>query len=118
MLAIMIGKRPLPTSVQPPHQPVLVMVGASMLWVGWFGFNGGSPFAANGDAAAFVTHISAATACVTWMIWERVRFGKASLIGIATGMVAGLRRLPRLPGTSVPWAHWSSAVSPGFCVRS
>ena len=101
VLAIMIGKRPgFPSSGQPPHQPVLVMVGASMLWVGWFGFNGGSPFAANGDAvaAAFVTHISAATACVTWMIWERVRFGEASLIGIATGMVAGLASITPAAG--------------------
>ena len=101
VLAIMIGKRPgFPKGVQPPHQPVLVMVGASMLWVGWFGFNGGSPFAANGDAvaAAFVTHISAATACVTWMLWERLRFGKASLIGIATGMVAGLASITPAAG--------------------
>ena len=101
VLAIMIGKRPgFPKGVQPPHQPVLVMVGASMLWVGWFGFNGGSPFAANGDAvaAAFVTHISAATACVTWMLWERMRFGKASLIGIATGMVAGLASITPAAG--------------------
>ena len=101
VLAIMIGKRPgFPTSVQPPHQPVLVMIGASMLWVGWFGFNGGSPFAASGDAvaAAFVTHISAATACCTWMLWERFRFGKASLIGIATGMVAGLASITPAAG--------------------
>jgi len=76
------------------------MIGASMLWVGWFGFNGGSPFAANGDAvaAAFVTHISAATACCTWMLWERMRFGKASLIGIATGMVAGLASITPAAG--------------------
>jgi Amt family ammonium transporter len=76
------------------------MIGASMLWVGWFGFNGGSPFAANGDAvaAAFVTHISAATACCTWMLWERFRFGKASLIGIATGMVAGLASITPAAG--------------------
>ena len=101
VLAIMIGKRPgFPSSIQPPHQPVLVMIGASMLWVGWFGFNGGSPFAANGDAvaAAFVTHISAATACCTWMLWERMRFGKASLIGIATGMVAGLASITPAAG--------------------
>ncbi|MGB1156031.1 MAG: ammonium transporter [Alphaproteobacteria bacterium] len=101
VLAIMIGPRPgFPGSVQPPHQPVLVMIGASMLWVGWFGFNGGSPFAASGDAvsAALVTHISAATACCTWMLWERMRFGKASLIGIATGMVAGLASITPAAG--------------------
>lgn len=99
--ALVIGNRNgFPTQPMAPHNLTMCVTGAGMLWVGWFGFNGGSPFAANGDAvaAAFVTHISAATACVTWMIWERVRFGKASLIGIATGMVAGLASITPAAG--------------------
>ncbi len=101
VLAAMLGARPgFPSGVRPPHQPALVMIGAAMLWVGWFGFNGGSPGAANNDAisAVLVTHLSAAAACVTWSLWERIRFGKPSLIGIATGMVAGLASITPASG--------------------
>tara|TARA_E500000075_G_C6977723_1_gene314641 strand:- start:1149 stop:1763 length:615 start_codon:yes stop_codon:yes gene_type:complete len=68
------------------------MIGASMLWVGWFGFNGGSALGANGNAASalLATHLAAATASLVWMVIEWVKFGKPSLVGIATGMVAGL----------------------------
>ena len=91
--AIMVGKRRVfPTSLTPPHSPVLTMIGASLLWVGWFGFNGGSALGAGTSAgmAMLVTHIAAATAALTWMFIEWFRFGRPSLVGVATGMVAGL----------------------------
>ena len=91
--AVVIGRRRnFPASVQPPHSPVLTMVGACMLWVGWFGFNGGSALAAGQGAAMalLVTHISAAVASLVWMVIEWRKFGRPSLVGIATGMVAGL----------------------------
>ena len=91
--ALVVGKRRgFPISVQPPHSPVLTMIGASMLWIGWFGFNGGSALGAGNSAgmALLVTHIAAATASLVWMFIEWIRFGRPSLVGIATGMVAGL----------------------------
>ena len=91
--AVMVGKRRnFPEGLQPPHSPILTMIGAAMLWVGWFGFNGGSALGANGGAgmALLVTHIAAATASLVWMGMEWVRFGRPSLVGIVTGMVAGL----------------------------
>jgi len=90
--AIMVGKRRSFPQLHAPHSPVFTMIGASMLWVGWFGFNGGSALGANGGAsmALLVTHIAAATASLTWMTIEWLRFGKPSLVGIVTGMVAGL----------------------------
>ncbi len=91
--ALVVGKRrSFPTSVQPPHSPVLTMIGASMLWIGWFGFNGGSALGAGNSAgmALLVTHIAAATASLVWMFIEWLRFGRPSLVGIVTGMVAGL----------------------------
>jgi Amt family ammonium transporter len=76
----------------PPHNMTMTLTGAGMLWVGWFGFNGGSALAANGDAAMamLVTHIAAATGAMTWMFIEWMRFGKPSALGAVTGMVAGL----------------------------
>ncbi|MCP4009129.1 MAG: ammonium transporter, partial [Proteobacteria bacterium] len=76
----------------PPHNMTLTVTGAGMLWVGWFGFNGGSALAANGDAAMamLVTHISAATGAMTWMFIEWKKFGKPTALGVVTGMVAGL----------------------------
>jgi Amt family ammonium transporter len=91
--ALVVGKRrSFPTSVQPPHSPVLTMIGASMLWIGWLGFNGGSALGAGNSAgmALLVTHIAAATASLVWMFIEWFRFGRPSLVGIVTGMVAGL----------------------------
>ena len=91
--ALTLGKRRgFPKSITPPHSPILTMIGASMLWIGWFGFNAGSALGANGGAgmAMLVTHISAATASLVWMFIEWRRFGKPSLIGVVTGMVAGL----------------------------
>ena len=73
-----------------------------MLWVGWFGFNGGSALAANGDAgmAILVTHISAATATIVWIIIEKVKFGKSSLVGAVTGCIAGLAKPAIQPVTA------------------
>lgn len=75
-----------------PHNLTMTVAGAGMLWVGWFGFNAGSALAANGDAgmAMLVTHISAATGSLAWMLMEWVKHGKPSVLGIVTGMVAGL----------------------------
>ena len=98
LLAMMLGPRKNRTT--PPHNPGYVMIGASMLWVGWFGFNGGSQLAADGGAAMAltVTHISAATASLTWALWEKIKYGKASLVGIATGTIAGLASITPASG--------------------
>ena len=90
VLAVMLGARKVANV--PPHNPGMVMVGAAMLWVGWFGFNGGSQLAADGGAAMAltVTHISAAAASLSWGLWEKVKYGKVSLVGIVTGTIAGL----------------------------
>ncbi|WP_456376797.1 ammonium transporter [Thiolapillus sp.] len=91
--ALVMGpRRGFPTTPFTPHNMTMTVTGACMLWVGWFGFNGGSALAANGDAAMamLVTHISAATGAMTWMFIEWKRFGKPSALGAVTGMVAGL----------------------------
>jgi len=79
-------------TAMPPHNLTMTVAGAAMLWVGWFGFNAGSALAANGDAgmAMLVTHISAAAGSLAWMAMEWIRHGKPSVLGIVTGMVAGL----------------------------
>lgn len=91
--AIVLGPRKgFPTTPMPPHNLTMTVAGAGMLWVGWFGFNGGSALAANGDAsmAMLVTHISAAAGVLTWSFIEWQRFGKPSVLGAVTGMIAGL----------------------------
>lgn len=91
--AIVLGKRKgFPYTAMPPHNMTLVVTGASMLWVGWFGFNAGSALAANANAgmAMTVTHISAAAGSLAWMACEWFKHGKPSVLGIVTGMVAGL----------------------------
>jgi Amt family ammonium transporter len=91
--AIVLGKRKgFPTTPMPPHNLGMTVTGACMLWVGWFGFNAGSALAANGDAgmAMLVTHLGAASGSLAWMAMEWIRFGKPSVLGIVTGMVAGL----------------------------
>ncbi len=93
LLAAALGARKgFPHDLRPPHSPGLVMIGAAMLWVGWYGFNAGSALAADGSAgmAMTVTHISASAACLTWVVIEWIKFGKPSLVGIATGAIAGL----------------------------
>ncbi len=98
VIAVMLGARK--DTSKPPHNPGYVMIGAAMLWVGWFGFNGGSQLAADGGAAMAltVTHISAATASLTWALWERIKYGKASLVGMVTGTIAGLASITPASG--------------------
>ena len=101
VIAVMVGsRRGFPRDVNPPHSPGMVMIGASMLWVGWFGFNGGSALGANGGAgmAIAVTHISAAIASLTWMMIEWIKHGKPSLIGFVTGTIAGLATITPASG--------------------
>ncbi len=91
--ALVLGNRKgFPQQAMPPHNLTMTVTGAGMLWVGWFGFNAGSALAANGDAgmAMLVTHISAAAGSMAWMMMEWVKHGKPSVLGIVTGMVAGL----------------------------
>ncbi|MGB5465046.1 MAG: ammonium transporter [Sedimenticolaceae bacterium] len=91
--ALVLGpRRGFPETAMPPHNMTMTVMGAGMLWVGWFGFNGGSALAANGDAAMamLVTHISAAAGALLWMAMEWLKFGKPSALGAVTGMVAGL----------------------------
>ena len=103
IVAITLGPR-LNKNV-PPHNPGYVMLGAAMLWVGWFGFNGGSQLAADGGAAMAitVTHISAASASLTWALYERIKYGKSSLVGLVTGTIAGLASI-------TPASGWVSPV--------
>ena len=101
ILAFLLGPREgFPNQIKPPHNPGLTMMGACMLWVGWFGFNGGSALAANQDAgmAILVTHISASVASLVWMFIEWVKFGKPSLVGIVTGSIAGLASITPASG--------------------
>ncbi|MEE9336921.1 MAG: ammonium transporter [Methylococcaceae bacterium] len=91
--ALVLGKRKgFPTTAMPPHNMTMVVTGAGMLWVGWFGFNAGSALTADGSAgmAMLVTHIGASAGSLAWMIIEWIKFGKPSVLGIVTGMVAGL----------------------------
>ena len=101
VIAAMLGSRQgFPENINPPHAPWLVMVGAAMLWVGWFGFNAGSALAAGGDAgmAMLVTHLSAATASLVWMAIEWMKFGRPSLVGLVTGTIAGLATITPASG--------------------
>jgi len=98
VVAFVLGSRN--DKSKPPHNPGYVMIGASMLWVGWFGFNAGSQLAADGGAAMalVVTHISAATASLSWAAWERIKYGKSSMVGLVTGTIAGLASITPASG--------------------
>jgi len=101
VIGVSLGaRRGFPKDLKPPHNPGMTMIGASMLWVGWFGFNAGSQLAADGGAAMalVVTHISAATASITWALYERFKHGKASMIGMVTGTIAGLASITPASG--------------------
>ncbi len=105
VFAIMLGKRGhFPRELRPPHNPGYVMLGAAMLWVGWFGFNAGSAVAADASAARamLVTHTSAATAALVWMMIEWMSFKKPTLVGIATGTIAGLATITPAAGSVGP----------------
>ena len=105
-----------PNQVQPPHSPVLAMIGAAMLWIGWFGFNAGSAIGANANAAMamLVTHISAAVATITWMFMDISRNGKPGLVGMITGMVAGLATVTPASGFIGPMGAIILGISSGI----
>jgi Amt family ammonium transporter len=114
--ALVIGNRNgFPQQPMPPHNLTLSVTGAGMLWVGWFGFNAGSALAANGDAgmAMLVTHISAASGSLAWMTMEWIRHGKPSVLGIVTGMVAGLGTITPASGFVGPGGALVIGLSAG-----
>ena len=103
--AVMLGRRHgFPETAMAPHNMTLTVAGAAMLWVGWFGFNAGSALAANGNAGMtmLVTHLSAAAGSLAWMTIEWIRYGKPSVLGIVTGMVAGLGTITPASGFVSP----------------
>lgn len=104
-----------PKAIKPPHSPVIAMIGAALLWVGWFGFNAGSALAANQNAAMamLVTHISAAAATITWMFIDWYKNGKPGLVGMITGMVAGLATVTPASGFIGPLGGLILGISSG-----
>ena len=115
--ALVLGKRKgFPTTAMPPHNMTMVVTGAGMLWVGWFGFNAGSALTADGRAgmAMLVTHIGAASGSLTWMFIEWKRFGKPSVLGIVTGMVAGLGTITPASGFVGPAGALVIGIAAGF----
>ena len=105
VFALLVGKRKhFPNEMRPPHSPVLVMIGAGMLWVGWYGFNAGSALSAGSSAgnAMLVTHLSASTAAIVWMAIEWIKFGRPGLVGTVTGLVAGLATITPAAGSVGP----------------
>jgi len=117
VLAVVLGpRRGFPKDIRPPHNPGMTVIGACMLWVGWFGFNAGSALAADGGAgmAMVVTHISAATASLVWAIIEWVKFGKPSVVGIVTGTIAGLASITPASGFVGPIGAVVIGIASGF----
>lgn len=115
--ALVMGRRKgFPLSPLPPHNMTMTVTGAAMLWVGWFGFNGGSALAANGDAgmAILVTHMSASAGALTWMLCEWIKYGKPSALGAVTGMVAGLGTITPASGFVGPGGAMLIGIAAGF----
>jgi Amt family ammonium transporter len=113
---IVIGpRRGYPDTAMPPHNMTMCAMGTGMLWVGWYGFNGGSALGANGDAAMAiaVTQISASTAALTWMFIEWMRNGKPSVLGLATGAIAGLAAVTPASGFIGPLGGFSIGLAAG-----
>lgn len=107
LLAWQLGPRDgYPRDLHPPHNPGMTMMGAGLLWVGWYGFNGGSALAANADAggALLATHMSASAAGLVWALIEWKRFGRVSMVGLVTGVVAGLATVTPASGFISPLA--------------
>jgi Amt family ammonium transporter len=106
VIAVMLGKRiGFPKTLMLPHSPALTVAGAGLLWVGWFGFNGGSALTASdvgAGSAIIVTHISASVAALAWMLIERIKVGKSTAVGFATGAVAGLATITPAAGVVGP----------------
>ena len=117
VLAMLLRNRTgFPHEIKPPHQPGLVVMGAAMLWVGWFGFNAGSALTAGQGAgmAMTVTHLAAATATLVWMAIEWVRYGKPSVIGAVTGTIAGLATITPASGFVGPFGALILGVAASF----
>ncbi len=118
-LAVILKKRKgFPDHAQPPHNPGMVFIGAAMLWVGWFGFNAGSQLSAGGGAGMtmLVTHLSACTAAIVWSGIERFRNGKVGLVGMVTGLIAGLAAVTPASGDVGPMGAIAiGALSAGLC---
>ncbi|MGZ5028198.1 MAG: ammonium transporter [Methylobacter sp.] len=115
--ALVLGKRKgFPHTAMPPHNMTMVVTGAGMLWVGWFGFNAGSTLTADGRAgmAMLVTHIAAASGALTWMFIEWQRFSKPSVLGIVTGMVAGLGTITPASGFVGPFGALVIGITAGI----
>jgi len=115
--ALVLGNRKgFPTTPMPPHNMPMVVTGAGMLWVGWFGFNAGSALTADGAAgmAMLVTHIGAAAGSLTWMFIEWIKFGKPSVLGIVTGMVAGLGSITPASGFVGPAGALAIGITAGI----
>ena len=118
VVAIMLGKRMgWPRTLMLPHSPALTVAGAAMLWVGWFGFNGGSALTANDNASAAIinTHLAASTAALVWILIEKFKVGKSTAVGVATGAIAGLATITPAagfvgPGASIIIGALASAV--------
>jgi Amt family ammonium transporter len=107
VVALLLGKRAgFPKTLMLPHSPSLTMAGAALLWVGWFGFNGGSALAANDDAASAIinTHAAACVAALVWLIIEKFAVGKPTSVGFATGAIAGLATVTPAAGFIAPGA--------------
>ncbi|MEL1250157.1 ammonium transporter [Aurantiacibacter gilvus] len=107
VVALLLGRRQgFPSGALLPHAPGMTMLGAMMLWVGWFGFNGGSALTATDDASMAIinTHTAAATAALLWILIERVKFGKSTTVGFATGAIAGLATVTPAAGFINPGA--------------
>ena len=107
VVALLLGKRQgFPKTLMLPHSPSLTMAGAALLWVGWFGFNGGSALTANDDAASAIinTHAAACAAAVVWLLIERITVGKPTSVGFATGAIAGLATVTPAAGFISPGA--------------
>lgn len=105
VVALMLGKRiGFPKTLMLPHSPALTVAGAGLLWVGWFGFNGGSALAASDAAASAIinTHVAASVAALVWILIERFKVGKSTAVGFATGAVAGLATITPAAGTVGP----------------
>ena len=105
--ALLLGKRQgFPKTLMLPHSPALTMAGAALLWMGWFGFNGGSAFAANDDAASAIinTHVAASMAALAWLAIEKWQVGKPTSVGFATGAIAGLATVTPAAGFISPAA--------------
>ncbi len=115
--AIVVGPRNgFPSKPMPPHNMTMTITGAAMLWVGWFGFNGGSALAAGGDAAMaiLVTHISAAAGAMTWMFYEWIKYGKPTALGAVTGLIAGLGTITPASGFVGPAGALVIGISAGI----